>query len=122
MNIVRTLAATAISSALCAVAAQAQDVKTDYNHQANFSHYHTFSFGKVHTSDPLYEQRVRRDVTEELTKDGLQMAPSGGDLVVTAIGNTHNKQEYNSFYNGLGGDGFGWGGWEDGVVTGAAEI
>jgi len=85
--------------------------QTDYNHQADFSHYHTFSFGKVHTANPLYEQRVRRDVTEELTKDGLQMAPSGGDLVITAIGDTHNKQEYNSFYNGLGGDGFGWGGW-----------
>ena len=37
-------------------------------------------------------------------------SPQGGDLVVTAIGNVQNEQEYNTFYDGLGG-GFGYGGW-----------
>lgn len=99
-----------LGASLMLTAGYAQDVKTDYDHKADFSTYHTFSFGRVQTSDPLYEQRVRRDVTQQLTSKGWQMVPSGGDVTVTAIGNTHDKQEYDSFYNGLGGDGFGWGG------------
>ena len=32
---------------------------TDYDHHINFRTYKTFSFYKVQTSDPLFEQRVR---------------------------------------------------------------
>jgi len=103
-----------LGAALSVTALHAQDVKTDYSHKADFASYHTFSFGRVQTSDPLYEQRVRRDVTQQLTSKGWQKVPSGGDVTVTAIGNTKTKQEYDSFYNGLGGDGFGWGGWGGG--------
>ena len=41
----------------------------------------------------------------------MQMVPSGGDLTVTAIETTKDKQEYNTFYDGLGGAGFGYRGW-----------
>ena len=91
--------------------AYAQDVKTDYDHDADFTKYHTFSFAKVQSSDPLFEQRIRDAVTKDLTAKGLQMTPNGGDVNVTAIGNTKSQQEYNTFYDGLGGGGFGWRGW-----------
>ncbi len=123
MKIGRALAALALGAAMTITAAQAQNVKTDWNHRLNFTQYHTFSFGKVKTSDPLYEHRLRADVTQALTAKGMTMVPSGGDVVITAIGQTHVKTEYDSFYNGLGGDGFGWGGgwggwgggWGDGM-------
>ncbi len=97
----------AASSALPLLAA----VSTDYDHNVNFRSYHTFSFYKVQTADPFYEQRIKDEVTSDLTKAGWQMVPSGGDIAITAIGGEHNKQEYETFYQGLGGGGWGWRGW-----------
>lgn len=89
---------------------RAQDVSTDFDHHADFGQYHTFSFHKVQTSDPLYQQRIEDEVTRDLQARGLQRVPSDGDLAVTAIGDVTNKQEYNTFYDSLG-PGFGWRGW-----------
>ena len=100
-----------VASAMCAAPAlHAQSVTTDYDHNAQFERYHTFSFAKVQTDNPLYEQRIREDITADLQSHGLQPVPSGGDLAITAIGGVHDQQQYNSFYSGLG-PGFGWGGW-----------
>ena len=96
--------------ALTASPLAAANVSTDYDHNANFRSYHTFSFYKVQTSDPLYDQRIKDEVTADLTKAGMQMVASGGDVNITAIGGVKNEQEYNTFYDGLGGGGFGWGG------------
>jgi hypothetical protein len=88
--------------------AMAQQVTTDYDHQADFSRYHTFSIYKVQASDSLFEQRLRDDLSRTLASHGLQMVSDGGDIAVTAIGSRKNQQEYNSFYEGLGGGGYGW--------------
>ncbi len=107
----RALFGVALASALTFTpAVRAQDVHTDYDHNARFENYHTFSFAKVQTDDPLYQQRLRDDITADLQRHGLQLVPSGGDLAITAIGGVHNQQQYNSFYTGLG-PGFGWRGW-----------
>jgi len=84
---------------------------TDYDHNANFRSYHTFSFYKVQTSNPLNVQRIEDKVTADLSKAGMERVESGGDLAITAIGDVHDKREYNTFYDGLGGGGWGWGGW-----------
>ena len=109
-----TLRNTVLGASLVALTASplaAANVSTDYDHNANFRAYHTFSFYKVQTSDPLYEQRVKDEVTADLTKAGYQMVASGGDVAITAIGGVKTKQEYNTFYDGLGGGGYGWRGW-----------
>jgi hypothetical protein len=36
----------------------AQEIKTDYDRKADFSHYKTFSFEKVETKDPLWVDRI----------------------------------------------------------------
>jgi hypothetical protein len=84
-----------------------QKVSTDYDHGANFSQYHSYSFGKIQASDPLFEQRIRDEVSRDLNARGWQMVPSGGDVTVNAIGGVKSKQEYSTFYDGLG-PGFGW--------------
>ncbi len=84
---------------------------TDWDHNVNFRSYRTFSFYKVQTSDPLYVRRIEDEVTADLTKAGMERVESGGDLAITAVGGVHNEQEYNTFYDGLGGAGWGWGGW-----------
>ena len=111
MKLTPLLATAALAAACSGSSLLAQDVKTDYDHKASFAQYHTFSFAKVQTSDPFFESRIRDQVTRDLTSHGMQMVQSGGDLSIAAIGNTKNEQEYNTFYNGLGGAGFGWRGW-----------
>lgn len=107
----RTLMGLGLGLALAAApAVHAQDVSTDYDHHANFSQYHTFSFYKVQTTDPLYRQRITDQVTRDLESHGWQAVPSGGDIAITAIGDVTDKQQYNTFYTGLG-PGFGWRGW-----------
>ncbi len=111
MSMIRNVIFTLSLAVLAAPSLRAADVSTDYDHHADFRSYHTFSFYKVQTSDPLYERRVRDEVSKDLAQAGWQMVDRGGDVAITAIGGVHDTQEYNSFYDGLGGDGWGWGGW-----------
>jgi|SRR6187402_1026954 len=100
----------AIGAALfVAAGAVAQDVRTDFEHSANFEHYRTFCVAQVHASNQIVENRLRDALTRDLTEHGMQPASGDGtcDLTVTAIGNVHNQQEYSTFYDGLGG-GWGW--------------
>ena len=78
------------------------DVHTDYDKKADFSHYKTYSWMKVQTSNPLWEQRIKDAVDPEMQAKGFQKVESGGDLELAAVGATHNEQEYQTFYNGFG--------------------
>jgi hypothetical protein len=108
--------------------AQAGNVRTDYDHSADFSQYHTYSWGKVKTSDPFYVERIKQAVDQQLQKKGWQLVPSGGSVMVFATDNVHNQQELQTMYDGLGGGwggGWGWGprwgwggGWWDGPGLG----
>jgi len=109
-----------IASALCvlfafAAMALGQDVRTDFDRHANFERYHTYSWGKVQTSNPLWEQRIRDVVDRDLQNKGWQRVESGGDVVIAAVGSTRNEQEYQTFYNGMGG--WRWGGFEETTTT-----
>ena len=95
--------------------ALAQDVHTDYDHHANFERYHTYSWEKVQTSDPLWQSRVKEAVDQALQSKGWQKADSGADVALMAVGSTRNQQEYNTFYNGLGG--WRWGGFGETTTT-----
>ena len=88
--------------------ASAQDVKTDYDHHANFSQYHTYSWAKVKTTDPLWESRIQDAVDKDLQAKGWQRVDNGGDVALTAVGSSHNQKEYQTFYDGMGG--WRWGG------------
>ncbi len=96
------------------VAARGDNVRTDYNHSANFSQYHTYSWGKVQTADPFYVSRIQDAVNQQLSAKGWQIVPSGGSVTIFATDNIHNQKEVQTMYDGLGGGwggGWGWGGW-----------
>ncbi len=95
---------------LCSIAS-AQKISTDYDHKADFGRYHTFSVYKVQASNTLIEGRLREDIAQTLQSKGWQQVPQGGDVAVTAIGSVRDVQQYNTFYDGIGGGGFGYGGW-----------
>jgi hypothetical protein len=92
-----------------ATVSSAQQVKTDYDHDANFSQYKTYSWQKVQTKDPLLVDRIKSAVNSALAAKGWKEVPSGGDVAVFAIEMTRNQQTLDTFYDGFGG-GRRWGG------------
>ena len=94
----------------------AQQVKTDYDHNANFGQYKTYSWEKVQTKDPLMVDRIKDAVNGALAAKGWTQAESGGDVSVVAIETTQNQQTLNTFYDGFGG-GWRWGGFGDATTT-----
>jgi hypothetical protein len=109
MNVQRTIFASAAIALLFATGLFAQQVKTDYDRGTDFSHYKTYSWEKVQTSDPLWVGRIKEAVNSALTAKGLTPVESGGDVAIVAIEMTKNQQSLNTFYNGFGG-GWRWGG------------
>ena len=55
-------------------------MNTDYDHKADFSKYHTYSFYKVETHNPLNVQRVKDAVNKELGAKNMQEVATGGDV------------------------------------------
>jgi hypothetical protein len=96
------------------IAAFAGGVRTDYDHSADFTQYHTYSWGKVQTSIPFYTDRIKQAVDAKLQAKGWQLVPTGGSVTVFASDNVHNQKEVQTMYDGFGGGwggGWGWGGW-----------
>jgi Domain of unknown function (DUF4136) len=107
-------------------AASLAEVKTDYDHNANFGQYKTYSWEKVQTRDPLLVDRIKDAVGRVLTAKGWTQVDSGGDVSIVAIEITQQQQTLNTFYDGFGGGwgwrgfggrGFGGGGFGDATTT-----
>ena len=46
-------------------------MRTDYNHQVNFSQYHTYCWGKVQTTDPFFASRIHKQlINSSSRRDG----------------------------------------------------
>jgi Domain of unknown function (DUF4136) len=83
----------------------AGQVKTDYDRNANFAQYKTYSWEQVKTKDPLDVDRIKSAVNAALAAKGWTQVDSGGDISVMAMEITHNQQTLNTYYDGFGG---GW--------------
>ena len=102
----------------------ADTVKYDYDHQANFERFHTYSWGQVKTVDPLYVERIKRAVDHALQSKGWQLVPTGGDTMIFVTSQVHNQQELQTVYDSFGpgwGGGWRWGGWGWGGGGGFGE-
>jgi hypothetical protein len=86
-------------------AAFAQDVKTDFDHHANFSQYKTYSWQAVKSADPLWDSRITDAVDAQLAAKGWTKVDNGGDVNIIAVGTTHTERTLQTFYDGFGG---GW--------------
>jgi len=80
----------------------AQTVTIDYDHTINFNKFRTYTWDKVHATDPSVEERIVSAVNRDLTGRYLSEVSSSGDLTVTAVEATQDKQEFSTFYNDLG--------------------
>jgi Domain of unknown function (DUF4136) len=107
MNVQRSLYASVGVALLLATASFAEQVKTDYDHSADFSQYKTYSWEKVQTPDPLWVGRTKDAVNAALAAKGWTQVDSGGQVAIVAVEMTKNQQTLNTFYDGFGG-GWGW--------------
>ena len=111
MQAVVMVAALLMGSSMVAFAG---DVRTDYDHTANFSQYNTYSWGKVQTSNPFFVTRIQQAVDKQLQAKGWTLMPTGGAVTVFATDNIHDQQQVQTMYDNMGlgwGGGWGWGGW-----------
>ena len=100
-------------------AAFAQQAKTDFDHQANFSQYKTYSWQEIKPANSLWDARIKNAVDAQLTAKGWTQVDSGGDVAIVAIKTTKTERTLQTFYNGFGG-GWGWrgfGGFGDSTTT-----
>jgi hypothetical protein len=104
---------------LGALFAFAARVTTDYNHSADLSQYHTYSWIKV-KADPLWIDRITQAVDRELASKGWTKVETGGDTGITAFQTTRERPTIQTFYDTFGGGWF-WRGFGDGVATTTVE-
>jgi hypothetical protein len=90
---------------LFAAKLSAAQVKTDYDRNANFTQYKTYSWERVKTKNALDVNRVKSAVNAALTAKGWTEVASGGDVSIMAMETSHDQQTLNTFYDGFGG---GW--------------
>jgi hypothetical protein len=88
-------------------AVSAHQVKTDYDRNANFAQYKTYSWEQVKTKDALDVDRIKAAVNAALATKGWTQVESGGDVSIVAVEITRDQQTLNTFYDGFGG-GWGW--------------
>lgn len=82
-------------------------VKTDYDHNANFGRYKSYSWISAKASDDLWAGRIVQAVDSQLAAKGWSRVDSGGDTTVSAFGRVKNEQTLETYYTGLG-PGWGW--------------
>jgi Domain of unknown function (DUF4136) len=92
-----------------ATAAFAQHVAVDYDHAANFRQIKTYSWAKLHTADPIMDNRVKEAIDQELAAKGWSQVSSVGNVALVVVEQTSEREQYDSLYNGFGGRRWGGG-------------
>jgi hypothetical protein len=99
--------------------AAAQDVRYNFDKQANFGSFKTYKWVAIKGAQPLSElvdRQVKAAVDAELAKKGLEKSESdAADLYIGYQGAVQTEKEYTSFDTGWGyGPGWYGGGWYGG--------
>jgi hypothetical protein len=103
--------------AILGATASSAEVKTDYDRTAEFSRYKTYSWGKIHSQDPLWGDRIKAAVASALAAKGWTEVESGGDVSIMAMEMTEDHRTLNTYYDNFGG-GWGWRRWGGGFGNG----
>jgi len=92
-----------LAIAILAATALLAEVKTDYDRTAEFSRYKTYSWGKIHTQNPLWGDRIRAAVASALAAKGWSEVESGGDVSIMAMEMREDHRTLNTYYDNFGG-------------------
>lgn len=112
MKILRSIT---VCTAVCLAtltAGFAQHVRTDFDHQANFAQYKTYSWQEIKPGDSLWDSRIKNAVNAQLEAKGLAQVADNGDIAIVAIKTSQTQKTLQTFYDGFGG-GWQWRGFGD---------
>ena len=113
----------AVAFALVGATASAQDVKVDFDKDANFAAIKTFA-AKIGTAwnNPIGEKRVLGEIEEAIAAKGWAKAEEGkADAIVVLHGAGEKQKSLNTFYSG-GYGGYGWRGWGGGMGSATTTV
>jgi len=102
--IAKALAAALVGMAMAGAPVLAQTVTIDYDHTVNFLKFKTYTWEKIHASDPDVESRISIAMARDMQGRYMTEVSKGGDVTLAAVEATQNKQEFASFYSDLGSD------------------
>jgi len=95
--------------------------RTDYDHKADFSRYHTYSWVGVKAGNSLWQDRIMGAVDSDMAAKGFTKVASGGDMAVSAFGRATEHDTLQTFYSGF--PGWGWrAGWWDTMGTTTTDV
>ena len=89
--IAKTLAAALVGMAMAGAPILAQTVTIDYDHTVNFLKFKTYTWEKIHASDPDVESRITLAMQRDMTGRYMTEVAKGGDVTLTAVEATQNK-------------------------------
>lgn len=106
--------------AVSACIAWAANVSTDYDHHADFAHYHTYHWIGVKAGNSLWQNRIINAVNTQLAAKGWTMTQGSGDAAVSAFGKVNEQDNLETFYDGF--PGWGWHGWGGGMGISTTNV
>ena len=104
--IARALATALFATAMAATPLLAQTVTIDYDHSVNFLKFKTYTWQRLHATDPSVEDRINIALKRDMEGRYMTEVASGGDVTITAVEATQDKAEFINFYSSL--SGFDW--------------
>jgi hypothetical protein len=105
-SIAQRLATALFVTVIAAAPALAQTVTIDYDHSVNFLKFRTYTWQKLHATDPGVEDRITIALNRDMQGRFMTEVANKGDVTITAVEATQDKAEFASFYNSL--SGFTW--------------
>ena len=79
----------------------AQTVTIDYDHTVNFLKFRTYAWAKIQATDPSVEDRITIALNRDMGGRYMTEVAKGGDVTITAVEATQDKQEFATFYSGV---------------------
>ncbi len=102
MKVIAKMLATAlVGTAMAGAPILAQTVTIDYDHSVNFLKFKTYTWEKVHATDPGVEDRITIAMKRDMAGRYMTEVAKGGDVTLTAVEATQDKQEFATFYDEL---------------------
>jgi hypothetical protein len=102
MTPIAKMLAVALFAAVAGAPAMAQTLTIDYDQTVNFNKFRTYTWDKVHATDPSVEGRILIAANRDLGSRYMTEISSGGDVTITAVEAAQDKEEFSAFYGGLG--------------------
>jgi hypothetical protein len=99
MSFAKMLATTLFGVAIAGTPILAQTVTIDYDHSVNFLKFKTYTWEKVHATDPAVEGRISLALNRGMGGRYMSETANNGDVTITAVEATQDKQEYTAFYS-----------------------